>query len=94
VSICALAVDTRFGWDRHIWDATEYQIRSGIQVEFATCILSTLAVWLIKMSLLVFYQRLLTPAGYGLMRYTLIFFAILFTVWYVALTVALCLMCR
>ena len=89
-----ILADAKFGWNRHIWDATAAEVRGGLQMQYAATFQFNIASFLIKMSLLVFYHRLVTETTHKLMKITLIVLGILLTVGAIAMLVQLALICR
>ena len=89
-----ILADAKFGWNRHIWDATADEVRGGLQLQYAATLQFTIASFLIKMSLLVFYHRLVTETTHKFMKIILLVLGILLAVGTIAMLVQMALICR
>ncbi|KAF2101222.1 hypothetical protein NA57DRAFT_33665, partial [Rhizodiscina lignyota] len=63
MTVSVLLANINYGWDRHVWDIRLENIAPSFQIAFATKIIFSLAAMFTRISLLLFYYRLVKDSG-------------------------------
>lgn len=93
LTVAVILANSRYGWDRHIWDVKPQDIAYANIVAFVAKILFTLASGFTRLSLCAFYYRLVKDSGITWFKWAVhatVAFTIIVSIAFVLLIVFLC----
>ncbi|KXL50068.1 hypothetical protein M433DRAFT_27169 [Acidomyces richmondensis BFW] len=64
LATCVLLAEQEYGWNRHIWDVEPSQIQNANIIAMVSKVIFTFAATFTRLSLCVFYYRLVRDSGY------------------------------